>query len=64
MYWMQYLRNATGSNWQVAEPVSIGKCKIDLSIRTCVSGWPTWFKNQVYSKNYTNDAIRLWTNAH
>lgn len=64
MYWMQYLRNATGSNWQVAEPVSINKCQIDLSTGYCTGSWPSWFGNRVYSQNYTNDAINLWTTAH
>lgn len=42
MYWMQYLRNATGGNWQVAHP-DTRKCQVGLSPGCSGGSWPSWF---------------------
>ena len=65
MYWMQYLRDATGSAWQVAHPVAHDVCELRLSANVCTGSWPTWYKRSVYNQNYSDgDAIRIWTVAH
>ena len=62
LYWMQYLRTATGSSWQVAEPVSLNECADVLHY--CTGSWPSWFGGTVYSQNYTSDAVNIYTSAH
>lgn len=67
MYWMQYLRNATGSSWQVAHPIVRATCEIDTAINpnVCTGSWPSYFAGSVYNQNYSDgDAFRFWSNAH
>jgi hypothetical protein len=64
MYWMQYLRTATGSSWQVAEPVSLVHCVLPYPYTACSGTWPSHFGGKVYSQNYTNDAVDVWTTAY
>ena len=65
MYWMQYLRDATGSAWQVAHPVTHDTCELSLASLQCTGNWPTWYKRSVYNQNFSDgDAIRIWTIAH
>ena len=65
MYWMQYLRNATGGAWQVAHPNVRGTCELSLASSTCTGAWPAHFKGSVSNVNFTDgDAMRIWTTAH
>ena len=46
MDWMEYLRNATGSAWQVAHPVVTTLCAVDLAFdpTVCAAGaWPNYY---------------------
>jgi hypothetical protein len=56
MYWMQYLR--AGGSWQV----TTDSASHFTALR--VGTYPTRYNQSVYNVNYTEDAIRIWTEAH
>jgi hypothetical protein len=57
MYWMQYLGTSIGS-WQVVTDIDSGTDLLRIGAE------PSWYHNPIYTENYTDDAINLWTEEH
>lgn len=69
MYWMQYLRSSVGT-WSVvtdisatSNPPDFFECQVIGNV--CVSGAePSWYGFNIFSQNYTNDGIQVWSSDH
>lgn len=69
MYWMQYLRSSVGT-WRVvtdisatSNPPDFVECQIVGNV--CVEGAePSWYGFNIFSQNYTNDGIHIWSSDH
>jgi hypothetical protein len=58
MYWMQYIR--AGGSWQV----TTDSASHSTALRYGSYPPGSWYNQSVYDVNFTEDAIRIWTEAH
>ncbi len=69
MYWMQYLRSSVGT-WSVVTDISSTssprdyvQCQI-VGINCVIGAEPSWNGFTIFSQNYTNDGIQIWSSDH
>ena len=69
MYWMQYFRSSVGA-WNVVTDISSTSSPRDyvqcqISGSGCViGGEPSWYGFTIFSQNFTNDGIQIWSSDH
>lgn len=67
MYWMQYWRPSIGT-WQVVTDItSTGTLDVVAYYPTTPPTFvsqPSWYKNSVYTVNYNQDSVNIWTEPH